>query len=80
MIFGTVVGGLSLWLVPGRLIKEPYLRVANLILAPVLAGYAMTLMGAWRRKRGQDIVRLDTFTYGYCFAVAMALVRLIYGA
>jgi hypothetical protein len=35
----------------------------------------MCLVGAWRLRREQELVRLDRFAYGYLFALAMALVR-----
>jgi hypothetical protein len=46
-----------------------------MVITPLVAGGVMSLMGAWRRRRGQPVVRIDRFAYGYLFAVAMALVR-----
>jgi hypothetical protein len=39
----------------------------------------MALIGAWRRERGLAVIRLDTFLYGYVFALGMAGVRFIWG-
>jgi len=78
-IFGAMAGGISLWLLPELFISAPWLRVANLILTPIASGLFMGLLGAWRTSKQQELIRLDKFAYGYCFAIAMALVRFIFG-
>jgi hypothetical protein len=35
----------------------------------------MMFIGSWRRRRGQEVVRLDHFSYGFLFAICMAAVR-----
>jgi hypothetical protein len=47
---------------------------------PGRAGLAMMARGAWRRRRDQELIRLDKFAYGYLFALAMALVRFNFGS
>jgi hypothetical protein len=32
-------------------------------------------MGAWRARRGQQVLRIDRFAYGYLFALSLGLVR-----
>ena len=54
--------------------------VAGLAVTPVLAGLAMGVLGAWRQRRGQELLRLDRFAYGYLFALALALVRFVLAA
>ncbi|MCC4608558.1 hypothetical protein [Xanthomonas campestris] len=73
-ILGLMAGGVSLYLVPAFVQEEPW-RTANLVVTPLLAGLAMAAFGAWRSKRGQQTIRLDRFSYGYLFALTMALVR-----
>lgn len=75
---GAVAGFVSLLVMPAPFITSFFGRVANLLLMPFAAGTAMSLMGAWRRRRGEDIVRIDRFWYGFAFAFAMALVRFMY--
>jgi len=79
IIFGVAAGGLSLWLVPALFIPSQWLRIANLILTPVVAGLLMDRLGAWREKKDQETIRLDTFSYGFLFALSMALVRFAWG-
>jgi len=79
-LFGAIAGGLSLLFLPDLLVHSHSLQMINVILTPIAAGLAMMAMGAWRRRRDQDIIRLDKFAYGYLFALAMALVRFQFGS
>ena len=74
-LLGALLGGLSLWLFPGHLTREGWPRLLNLVLTPVLAGLAMALLGRWRARRGDPVLRIDRFAYGYLFALAVAVVR-----
>jgi len=42
------------------------MRIANLIITPIAAGGAMGALGAWRRRRNEELIRLDRFAYGFC--------------
>ena len=75
LIFGAVVGGLSLLVFPDYLVASKSVRVANAALSPIAAGLSMAAMGAWRARRGQTVLRIDKFSYGYLFALSMGLVR-----
>ena len=73
-LFGAIVGGLSLLVVPHHLVPEAW-RIANIALTPLAAGLAMMAMGRWHARRGDTRLRIDRFGYAYLFALAMALVR-----
>jgi hypothetical protein len=73
-ILGALAGLATVLVVPA-LLADLHLRIANLVVTPILAGVAMCHIGAWRPRREQELVRLDRFAYGYLFALAMALVR-----
>jgi len=77
LIYGAVAGALSL-LLPKVLVISKALRLANLIITPVACGFIMTWFGRFRERRGASTVRLDTFMYGYLFALSMAVVRYIW--
>jgi len=79
-LFGAVAGALSLWWFPQLFIASHAGRIANVIVTPILSGLAMAALGAWRRKRDQSTILLDRFAYAFIFAMAMALVRLRFGA
>ena len=78
-IFGAIAGGASLWLFPYLFISSQWLRAVNLVATPLAAGAVMGALGAWRRRRNEDLIRLDRFSYGFLFALAMAVVRFVWG-
>ena len=78
ILWGAILGGLSLWVFPKSFIAKPEYRILNLFLTPIMAGYAMALIGRRRRKRGQDLIKLDSFSYGALFALSTALVRFFF--
>jgi len=80
ILWGTVAGGLSLWIFPASPIHNPLFRMVNLVVTPVCLGFAMMLIGQVRRRKGQDLVRLDQFGYAFVFAFSMALVRYIWAS
>ena len=79
VLLGAICGVLSLWLFPTLFIGNETIRMVNLLLTPLAAGAMMTIVGAWRRRRNQKLIRLDRFFYGFLFALSMALVRFIWG-
>lgn len=78
-IFGAIAGAISLWVLPSLFISAQWLRVVNLIATPIVAGLMMERLGRWREKEDQETIRLDTFAYGFIFALSMALVRFTWG-
>lgn len=79
VLFGTVLGGLSLLVFPNNLVPESW-RIANLVATPLAVGVFMSIMGAWRARRGQTVLRIDRFAYGYLFALSLALIRFFFTA
>jgi len=77
---GALAGGLSLLIFPELLITSGAQRIANLVITPLAAGAMMAALGAWRRRRGQSLIRLDRFAYGYLFALAMAFTRYVFAS
>ena len=73
-LIGAVCGGLSLLLLPQHLIKNHAGQYANLIFTPVVIGLVFGWLGRHREARGKPKV-LARFSYGFIFALVMALVR-----
>lgn len=76
-IIGAALGGGSVWLFPDLFIRNGTLSIFNLALSPIVAGFLMSLIGYWRRKHSKELVRLDSFLFGYGFAFAFTLVRFL---
>lgn len=79
-LLGLGAGGLSLLVFPELFVHHPYLRIANLILTPILAGWLMSAVGEWRERKGLTVIRLDSFAYGFIFAFGIAIIRYLFGA
>lgn len=77
LLYGAIAGGLSL-LLPKMFIVPNMWRIANLMVTPLICGYAMAVLGRFRTSRGSEALRLDTFSYGYLFALGMAVVRYVW--
>jgi len=77
MVYGAIAGGLSL-LLPRMFTIPCSLRILNLIITPVVCGFIMAKVGQLRERRGNRPIRIDTFMYGYLFALAMAAVRFLW--
>ncbi|HEY8880824.1 MAG TPA: hypothetical protein VIN03_24850 [Roseateles sp.] len=75
LLLGGIVGAASVWLVPQHLTRDGWPRLVNLVVTPVLAGFAMSLIGLWRARRGDPVLRIDRFACGYLFALTVAVVR-----
>jgi len=74
-LVGVAFGFLSAWMFPHPLVHPSKLHGISLLISPVLTGLVMAYIGrAWRR-RGRTSVRIESFGYGFTFALAMALVR-----
>jgi hypothetical protein len=74
-LYGLTAGGLSLLLFPRSFIRRRSLRIANLLVSPIAAGLVMAALGAYERKQGKAPLRLDSFAYGFVFALGVALIR-----
>jgi hypothetical protein len=78
-LLGSAAGGISLLIVPRHLIHVQWLKLVSLAAIPSGAGVAMSLVGRLRRRQGRELIRLDTFIYGFVFALAMTLIRFFWG-
>jgi len=75
---GALMGGGSLIFFPHSFIHSEGLRIANLILTPLVLGALMALLGRRRLTNGEEIVPLDKFSNAALFALGMAGVRFFF--
>lgn len=76
-LLGVAVGALSLLLLPHPLLSGKGLRLANLVLSPLLSGAVLAWIGHWRARRGSPVPVRNRFMQGLVFAFAMAAVRYV---
>jgi hypothetical protein len=72
---GVSSGFLSVFLFPHHLIHPTRLHGISLLISPILTGLLMAQIGRTVRRWGRQPVRIESFGYGFIFALAMALVR-----
>lgn len=75
VIWGLIAGGISLLVFPNSFLRNETLRLANVAVTPLVAGFCMMQIGRWRASKDDETVALDRFGYGFLFALAMAAVR-----
>jgi hypothetical protein len=70
LALGLALGGATLLVFPNHFVHNIALRAVTLAVVPLTVGGMMALIGAWRAKRGDPVVALDRFMYGFLFALA----------
>ena len=75
ILLGLMVGAISVKVLPQGVFHSRELRFANLLVTPLVAGLVMALIGRWRRRHEQPTIGLESFFYGYLFALSMASMR-----
>ena len=75
VLLGAIAGGVSLLVISSHVVTSKEWRIVNLVVTPLAVGLCMVVIGTWRARRGQPVLRIDRFAYGYLFALSFALVR-----
>jgi hypothetical protein len=76
-VFGAVCGGISLIFAPDAIIPDSTLRIANLFVAPVVAGWLSYVVARYLWSgRGEEAG--EHFWRGFWFAMFFGLVRFAY--
>ena len=78
LLLGSATGGLSLIWFPFPLVHPSRFHGISLIISPVITGSAMALLGSILRGRGKRTINLESFGYGFVFALGMAIIRFIF--
>jgi hypothetical protein len=77
-LIGLMLGGLSLLVFPQSFVRSENFHGISLLITPVVVGLLMSTIGRWRLRQGKTLLRLDSFVYGFVFALPLALVRFVY--
>lgn len=75
---GLAAGFLSVWMFPHPLVHSSRFHGISLILSPLALGCVMGFLGQGIRRRGRRSVAIESFRYGFTFALAMAIVRFLF--
>lgn len=77
---GILCGFASLMLFPHPLFHPTKFHGISLLLSPILTGLAMSQFGFLLRRKGKHPVRIESFGYGFAFALGMAVLRFLFVA
>ena len=77
LILGAFLGGLSVWLLPQRILSPVPIEGLSLLVNPLVAGLAMEFWGRYRSARGHAITNLATWFGGAALALGISLVRFL---
>jgi hypothetical protein len=78
LLLGFACGGISVFFSPHPLIHPSKFHGISLLISPILTGLVMAQVGVLRQKKDQRAVRIESFWYGFTFALGMALVRFFF--
>jgi len=78
LVLGSLSGGLSLVFFPHPLVHPSRYHGISLLVSPVITGLVMAFVGAQLRRRDREVIRIESFWYGFTFAFGMALIRFIF--
>lgn len=78
ILLASVGALVSIFFFKEHFIKNESLRIINLFITPIILGMIMKFRG--KKLEGNDLesIRLDSFWYGYVFALTFALIRYFY--
>jgi hypothetical protein len=77
-VLGVVFGGLSLLLVPHPLVHPSKIHGISLAISPVITGLLMAYAGYIRRRYYHDAFKIESFGFGFTFALGMAIIRFFF--
>jgi hypothetical protein len=78
LILGIGFGILSAFLIPHPLMHRSKFHGASLVVSPVLTGLIMSQVGRMLRRRGKAPLQLESFWYGFSFALGVAIIRFLF--
>ena len=78
LILGALSAEVSLLIVRHSLISHQWLRIANLVITPLIAGSILVALGRWRQRRNQPTRMIHRPVYGYLFAFAFVVTRFVF--
>jgi hypothetical protein len=78
LIIGCGLAALSILLLQRTWISHPYLRLLNVVLAPVVSALISQAIARRRQRRNPDLVPRNHFWQAYWFAFGLVVVRYVF--
>ena len=77
-LLGVSMGWLSLLFFPQHIVRHSHIPGISLLLSPLMTGFMMSLIGSALRRRDKKVTQIESFGYGFAFAMGMALIRFFF--
>jgi hypothetical protein len=74
-LLGSMAGAVSLLLFPHPMVHPSRFHGISLLVSPIATGLLMSFVGSTLRRKGKKVVQIESFWYGFAFALGMAVVR-----
>jgi hypothetical protein len=78
LLLCVIFGAISVFLIPHPMVRPSKIHGVSLIVSPVITGLIMSQVGVLLRRNGKKTVRIESFAYGFTFALGVAAVRFAY--
>jgi len=77
LLLGVAFGIASVLAYPHPLFHPSRFHGISLLISPLITGLLMSQVGLALRRRGKQSVRIESFGYGFAFALGWAMIRFI---
>ena len=78
LLLGALVGAVTLAVYPHRFFHLSPVPGLSLVASPVITGLLMSWTGLMRRSWGKEPAEIESFSYGFFFALGVALLRFLF--
>jgi hypothetical protein len=78
LALGLGAGVVSVFVLPHHLVQPSKFHGISLLVSPLITGLIMSQVGAFLRRKDKTTVRIESFLYGFTFALGIAIIRLIF--
>jgi hypothetical protein len=76
-LLGSLTGVVSVFLIPHPLVHRSKVHGLSMLVSPLVTGLVMSQVGVAIRRRGKQAAQIESFGYGFAFALGMALIRFL---
>lgn len=77
LLLGSAFGLASVRLFPHPFFQPSKFHGVSLVISPPITGMVMSQVGTMLRRKGKQAVRIESFGYGFTFALGVAIICFI---
>ena len=78
LLLGVGFGAASVLFFPHPLFHPSKFHGISLLVSPLITGLIMSQIGLMRRRKGKNSSQIESFGYGFTFALGVALIRFFF--